>query len=366
MTRKLSEILTSLGDETMPLSYRLLGNLSDLNAQELQQFQTAWGDYSSARRLDILRALNHLAEENIQYDYRVIMRWTLTDADADIRVASVEGLWEDESPHLIPTFCALLRQDASADVRAAAALALGRYVLLGELGDIDDNSAEIATQALMRRFHDETESLDVRRRALEAMAASSQPDISRLIENAFYDRERVMRVSALYAMGRSADPRWIPYLTPELEQDDAELRLEAVRALGELEARNAVPRIVQLIAREQDMEVRLAALMALGQIGGRDARRALEAALDWDDDAVAAAAADALGELLEDEGSTTDFIKEVLGDDDDDFFAEEEEEEIRTRTIRSNERFADSSMSVMVSRIWPHPIPCIPPNDAAP
>jgi HEAT repeat protein len=286
MTRKLTNLLNTIGNENDPLDIQALSNLSDLNTPELTQFQAAWNDYSTTRQRELLTALLELAEDRVEYDYRTIFTWTLEDADPIIRVLSLEGLWEHEHPQLIPRLKRLLHHDESVDVRAAAALALGRFVYLGETGDLASEYADETCQSLWDCFHNPSEHIHVRRRALEGIAASGQPNITRLIENTLNESDQTMRVSALYAMGRNADPRWIPYLLPELSHDDPAIRMEAVRALGELEARPAVSRIIQLIAVETDAEVRLEALAALGQIGGDEARKALEAATEWDDEAV--------------------------------------------------------------------------------
>ena len=340
MTRKLTDILLTLSDGSERLSalsplssanlnHQALASLSDLNTQELKQFQDAWRTFSATRRLELIERLIELAEEHVQYDYRPIFRWTLLDTDPAVRKRSIEALWEDERPRLIPVFQKLLQDDTDADVRATAAVALGQFVYWGELGTVDSPLVEDATQALWDCYLNESEDLLVRRRALEGIAASGRPGVARLIESANYSGEPEMRASALFAMGRNADPRWIPYLLPELEQGDPELRLEAVRALGELEARPAVRAIIQLIAVEVDAEIRMAALTALGQIGGPDARRALEAATEWEDDGprvlgtgprelgTAAIAEAALEELLSSDGSTFELINQVLGLDED-------------------------------------------------
>ncbi len=323
MTRKLTDILLTLGDESAKLNHQALASLSDLNSQEMTQFQNAWSNFSASRRLELIDTLIELAEEHVQYDYRPIFRWTLMDSEAPVRARSIEGLWEDERPRLIPVFQKLLELDPDADVRAAAAVALGQFVYWGELGTVESPLVEDATQALWDCYLNDNEDLQVRRRALEGIATSGRPGVARLIESAHYSSEPEMRASALYAMGRNADPRWIPYLLPELEQDDPELRLEAVRALGELEARQAVRPLIQLIAVEVDAEIRMAALSALGQIGGPEARRALEAATEWDDEATVAAAEAALEELLTSDGSTFELINQVLGLDEN----EDEDEE---------------------------------------
>lgn len=325
MTRKLTELLAQLGNTQTRLSHQALVHLSDLNAQELVQFQKAWATYDTERRVAILDALLALAEEHVEYDYRSIFRWTLNDGDARVRARAIAGLWEDEHPRLIPIFQRLLASDPAIEVREAAAVALGRFVYWGELGTVESPLLEDALQALWDSFHTETEALEVRCRALEGLAASARPGVVRLIENALYSADLEMRVSALYAMGRNADPRWIPYLLPYLDEDEPMLRLEAVRALGELEARQAVRPLIQLIARETDTEVRLAALAALGQIGGPEARRALEAATEWEDEAIAEAAEAALEELLGNEGNTFDLINQVLGLEEDETAYDEDE-----------------------------------------
>ncbi len=316
MTRKLTDILLAISDENTKLKRKTLALLSDLNTQELAQFQTAWPTWTLARQLELLDALVKLAEDHIEYDYRAILRWTLHDSDSQVRIRSITGLWEDENPRLIPVFQRLLH-DTNFGVRAAAATALGQFIYWEETGMIESLLIEDAVQALWDRHSDEKENLLVRRRALEGIAASSQPGVARLIENALYNPEPELRISALYAMGRNADPRWIPYLLPILDQDDPTLRLEAVRSLGELEARAAVAPLIRLIANEIDAEVRLAALTALGQIGGEQARRALQAATEWDDEATVTAAEDALEELMAGEGNTFDLINQVLGYDKD-------------------------------------------------
>ena len=313
MTRKLTDLLITLSNENDALDSQALSNLSDLNASELVQFQTAWNAYSPTRQQELLTTLLELAENRIEYDYRTIFTWALQDPDPTIRVLALEGLWEDERPQHIPGFKRLLHHDDAVEVRAAAALALGRFVYLEETGALAPDHADKASEALWDSFHNPAEHIHVRRRALEGIAASGQPNITNLIENALYESDGSMRVSALYAMGRNADPRWIPYLIPELKHDDAEIRMEAVRSLGELEARPAIQRIIQLIAIETDAEVRIEALSAVGQIGGDEAREALEAATEWDDEAIVSAAESALEELSSNDGNAFDLIGEVLG-----------------------------------------------------
>jgi len=277
-------------------------------------FEDAWPTIAPERRRDLLAAMIDLAEDHIEYDFRAIFRWALTDADPAIRVLAIDGLWEDESPQLLPHYLRLVQDDA-AQVRAAAAEALGRICFWSECGDLADRHGETAAAALWQRFQQADETLEVRRAALEGLAVSCHPQVEQAIEQAYYGDETLLRASALYAMGRSADTRWIPLLLPELRRAQPELRLEAARALGELEARAAVQPLLNMMTVETDMEVLQTAIAALGQIGGPTARRALEALTGGDHEVLAEAAAAALEDLTI--GATGDFalIAAVLGEE---------------------------------------------------
>ena len=60
----------------------------------------------------------------------------MADADPTVRRLSIEGLREDDDESLIPLFVQALQTDPDAEVRAAAAKALGQFVLLGEYEEI--------------------------------------------------------------------------------------------------------------------------------------------------------------------------------------------------------------------------------------
>ena len=317
MIRDLNKILTTLADEEKPISYQLLRNLSELSPSELNQLRDAWRGYSPERRLALMRALVSLAEEHSEFNYNAIFAWAIEDPDARIRVLAIEGLWEDQNMAHLPRFMHMLVHDEDVDVRAAAAMAVGRYIYWVETNEIPDQDAREAIEALWDVYHDPMEHVHVRRRALEGLGGSSHPGAARLIESAQFDEDPFMQSSALYAMGRSADVRWIPHLLPFLKSDIPELRMEAARALGELEAKAAVDPMIRMLDDERDMEVRFAILEALGQIGGDKAKQALEMAADSENEAEAEAAEMALEHLYAGVTDLFELIDEVLGVEED-------------------------------------------------
>ena len=122
--------------------------------------------------------------------------------------------------------------------------------------------------------------------------------------------------------------RWIPYLLPELENEAPELRMEAARALGELESSAAVDPMIRMLDDESDVEVRYAILEALGQIGGEKAKQALQLALDSENEAEVEIAEMALEQLYAGVNNLYQLIDEVLGIENDEALSGEEEPDI--------------------------------------
>jgi HEAT repeat protein len=283
-------------DESQPLSHSSLHMLSSLGQEELELFSERWAQMTTGRRRHITSALVELAEANVTVDFGNIFHIGLEDEDAEVRASAVDGLWEDRSPNLVDVLLDLLSMDPSILVRAAAATGLGRFVLMAELDELEEGLGRKVVQALSEVIEDPHEALETCRRAVEAISYSSEESVGRFIEAAYRHPEEKMRVSAIFSMGRSADPAWGRTVIQELGSENAEMRFEAARACGELELREAVPALLHLIV-DPDSEVQQAAIFSLGKIGGRDARRALQLCCQSEDEVIAAAGDEALSEL---------------------------------------------------------------------
>ena len=170
------------------------------------------------------------------------------------------------------------------------------HVLQGVLGEISESYAERAEQALRAAWAEPGEAVEVRRRALEGLAYTDEAGVDELIESAYYNEDDLMRQSAIFAMGRTADRRWARAILTELGSIDAAMRYEAAGAAGELGLTSAVKPLIRLLD-DADATVREASALALGKIGGREAKQALQACLEASDRALADAATDALDEL---------------------------------------------------------------------
>jgi HEAT repeat protein len=317
MTKTFEEQLNQIATD-VELHSGSLYIFSKMNQEALRIFQSVWPTIPTQRRRDVMQELVEIGEANFEVYFDPVFLLGLADEDPEVRTAAINGLWEHEDPALIGPLVHLLRTDEAAIVRAAAATALGRFVYMGEVEDIDQHQALLAEEALLDSIHQGAEDIEVRRRAIESIAFSSEPAVAQIIENAYYDENEKMQVSAIFAMGRSADSSWRPQVIAELENENSEIRFEAARASGELEAGDAVPKLLEIIEEDPDLQVQEMAIWALGRIGGQVAREALEECLESEVEAIALAAEEALDELnlFSDSFDLFDFED----DDDDDWF----------------------------------------------
>src|SRR5205823_6340317 len=105
-------------------------------------------------------------------------------------------------------------------VRAAAALSLGRYVVLNEFEAIRTADGRVVLDALRSTFDDERETPEVRARAIEALGSSSEAWVPALIWRAYDADDARLHIGALNAMGRNSEPSWLETLYEEMESED--------------------------------------------------------------------------------------------------------------------------------------------------
>lgn len=270
--------------------------LSNLHGKFLALWADAWPSFSSAQRHGIVSRLVEISEADFEVDFGEVFKVGLADEDPQVRASSIEGLWEVDDVALIRPLVRALSEDRSEMVREAAAMSLGRFALRAEMGQLEPRLATMVWEVLWKVVHDEGEDLHVRRRALESLAYFDRPGVREAIGWAYGHEDGSMRVSAVFAMGRSADDEWSGPVIDELSSMDPEMRYEAARACGELQIAGAVARLSRMTA-DTDAEVKLAAVWALGQIGGPESRRVLEICAEMGDEALQDAARVALDEL---------------------------------------------------------------------
>lgn len=292
----MDEIIIELSNNDKPLINSRLTELSNLNSEELELFKGSWTAIEPKRRRHIVYRLVELAEDNFSLNFDSIFKYCIKDEDDEVRSKAIEGLWENEEPSIINPLIDLVVQDSSEKVQAAASTALGKFVLLAEHRKLRSDYLSKILEVLLHAINDKNQPIEVRSRALEAVAPLSLPQVKTVIIDAYQSHDFRLKVSSIYAMGKNCDAAWLSILLDELASADTEIRYEAACACGELEEEEAVPCLIRLL-NDPDIDVQMAVIQALGKIGGAKAKECLESCLNNSSEPIRQAAEQALNEM---------------------------------------------------------------------
>jgi HEAT repeat protein len=304
MKSTFDQLLESLLDDNEPLPDQQLQLLSDIDSTHLAQLQSIWPRLSEARKCELLIELGRQSEDRFELLFESVYRLAITDLDPSVREIAIRNLWECEDPSLALPLLDALSSDHSQEVRSAAATALGLFVWLGEVERIDQDLLQQIEEALLLASKEDV-SNEVRKLSIESLGFSSHHEVPDIIQQAYDSDDEHFKQSALFAMGRSANKRWAPLVILEMNHASPQIRLTSTRAAGELELKEAVEPLIELLG-DVDGEVRKAAIWSLSQIGGDDATDALVSLVDVVDDEFTDLLEDALDYLAFIDG-TQDF-----------------------------------------------------------
>ncbi len=281
-TTSFQTVLDSLLAPGRDFPRRYLQYFSDIGPLELKTVQEVWSRVKLDRKLSLLEGLLSMAESVTLVNFDDFARSILNDPEAVVRVQAIRLLDECEDVKLVPTFIELLKNDLDVNVRAEAANALNLFVDLGELEEISEEVYGEVLAALLESAKGEKETR-VRRRALESLGWSSHPEVIELIESAF-EGNIDWRLSALIAMGRSADDRWEDRVLRSMLDDNEKIRKAAVQSAGMLAFKSARLPLLRMLESEESDEVMSAVIWSLSQIGGEDVQIILEKLIDETED----------------------------------------------------------------------------------
>ena len=268
-----------LGDGEIPVS--LLFRFSDMLPDEFTQFLARWPQTDANRQGVVAQHLADLTEENFVVDFTPLFEIYLRDSSAEVRLAALDGLWDTTNGKLIRPIIDLMQKDPEVAVRQAAASTLGHYVLLGVWGQVPVRVKDRAIEALLQEHRNPKNPPELHRATLEALGSADHPDIPNLIVAAYESQELLNQISAVFAMGISADSDWLETVLDEFDNDSFEMRVEAVRAAGEIGNADALLPLKKRV-EEDEGDVQIAAIYAIGKIGGKRAKRYFEEWLEDD------------------------------------------------------------------------------------
>ena len=236
----IKDFLSDLSDQDKPLKYSKLLQVSGLSTDEIMEFKTGWNSLPQVRKRELLEKLVALSEDNLELDFSGVFRACLEDSDEDVREQATRGLWESEDRAIIRPLIDLLHRDPSPKVRSAAGITLGKFAVMAQNGKLISRDEDRIREALMAVIGGSEEEVEVRRRAIEAVASFDYPGVDEIIREAYQSREQKLVQSAIYAMGESSNPEWLRTVVTEMEHEDPAIRYEAT--IGRREAGGRVHR----------------------------------------------------------------------------------------------------------------------------
>lgn len=282
--KKPIDLIAALLEDQQPFPAQYLHIFSDITPADLEAVEKVWPQVSVKRKINLLQDLESLMEADTLVSCDDFARFALQDVDPNVRAQSISLLWECEDTRLISIFGDLLTHDANGNVRAAAADALGKFILLGELEEIPARSFRRAFDILVRSFSSELFE-GVQQQILRSLSYSSDEKILPLIQEAYARPSKSWRIAALESMGRSADDRWKANILEMIRSSDEDYQYEAVRAAGEIELKAAKSTLLDMLPDEnQNSDLRYQIIWALSKIGGRDVREKIREMLENTED----------------------------------------------------------------------------------
>jgi len=283
-TYEFSEVKEALLNNEKPFPAGLNNFFSDISQEYLVKAAEVWPTVNVQRRRALLEDMEVLAEADTLLFFDHFAQSCLDDQDASVRTSAIRLLWQSQDEKLVPQLLKHLLEDPEASVRAAAATGLGMFVYLGELDEIRQATYEDLLQQLIQ-VHLGSDDVLVRRRALEALGYATHNEVPDFIQEAFDNGNEEWLQSALVAMGRSFDRRWVRSVLRMLDHPNPLVQFEAIRAAGELEAQDAKDELFDLIEGGlDDQDLLFAAIWSLTKIGGGGVRELIEMSLDETED----------------------------------------------------------------------------------
>ena len=292
---RFQSVIDALLDDDADFPEYYLNSFSDIETKELSQLLSIWNQITPERKARLFENLEILNDTDTLMDFSQIAHIGLSDPNAVVRASGIRMLWDYEDEKNIPIFIELLKNDIDVGVRTEAAGGLGKYIYLGEIEEIRSTNLKLIEETLLKIMRSSENDL-VRQKSLESLGFSSRPEVPPLITNAFQSGNESWLMYALSAMGRSADEIWTSNVLSMLAHPELKIQIEAVKASGELEIKQARKLLIKhILETDFDEDLWVESIWALSKIGGENVQKLFE-------------------KLLEKAGSEEeeDFLKEAL------------------------------------------------------
>ena len=153
---------------------------------------------------------------------------------------------------------------------------------------------EQIADSLFARKRKMTESVDA---AINGPLEDQQRVAQELAEVLYRDHVLLLRIHSVKLLGQLDCPAAVKALVDASHDHTSDIRIEAIKAWGNLPPNTAIPHLQKMIGSDTDIDVRLAATRTLGNFSGQNAVSAIALALEDRNPALQLRAAESLGRV---------------------------------------------------------------------
>ena len=232
---------------------RAAGENDDHDAALAFLLRVAKSDPDRDSRRTAVRVLGEFNRDSVIDE---LMKIYATDTDVDVKRAVLNALSESKSPRAQARLLELARTDPNPELRRNAIHRLGER---GEAA-IDD----------LFKLYDAERATDVRRTILQSLSEIKSTRVEdKLFAVARTDENIDLRRNAIRLLGERAGQRSLKFLSDTAESNtaDAAVQIQAVRAISERPADEAVPILIRIAKTHANPNVRKQAIRLLGESG---------------------------------------------------------------------------------------------------
>ena len=323
--------------------------LSDLSAERTAKLRSVLTEMSADTRRTFFSGMHETFPIAFEYNFAPIAEIGLDDPDGDIRAMSINTLSLEDSREIGSRVLRSAEEDPAERAQIAAIDVLGQYMLSEVLDEPIPVAGDKLHKALERLIEHKTPA--IRRAAIISYAVSETKRVNELISGYLAGNDRDELVTALRAVSLSMNESFAKSVLELINHDDDDVRLEAIRAAGVLQLKEALPALYEILSRFDSItpELLVTAANATAEIGDESSIDVLEtlgeAVVDMDEEVT---------EAIDDAIDTLNMAIQ-MGPFDDDEEGNEKKTSRKARAMLQDaiERSKDRCLSILEEKI-PH------------
>ena len=223
----MKDYLNELDQQPEDIKTSTLLEMSDLSGEDVENFSDIWSKLESEIKVKILKRLTELAEYDVQLDFTSICKLCLSAPEPIVRKSALDGLWELQDRTFIQPLIEILINDTDSAVKSAAAIALNSFAQMHQNGKLIERDSSKIFDALMQTIEKgQEENADISR-TVEAIGYLSGQQVEDTLTKFHRNKNSQLRQSAIFAMGRTAQPKWLDLILKDFNDANPAIRFEA-------------------------------------------------------------------------------------------------------------------------------------------